>query len=78
MLILDAQRNRLISKNSSDELANEIYAFRNSVAHGKGGNGYNLKTPNVLKQDIEIIRWNNLMLQFALICINQFCYEGNL
>jgi len=77
-LISSAYKDKLISEESSDNFAHELYEFRNSIAHGKGDSGYTLKLPSVLKQDIKLICWNSLMQDFALICINEFCYDNSL
>lgn len=77
-LISRAYKDKLISGESYDAFVDAVYSFRNSIAHGKGDKGYTLKLPNILKQDIELICWNSLMKDFALICINEFCYDESL
>lgn len=76
-LITEAYSENLISKETSDEFAEQIYSFRNSIVHGKMDTGFDLKTPDILNHFREAT-WYRLIRNLALIVIVEFCFEGDI
>ena len=72
-----AFKSGLIPENTTDALAEGLYAQRNSLAHGKRDSGFQLAVPNILS-DWQNVGWYLIARQLAEVCIENFCYSDGL
>lgn len=63
----------LISGTTLDDLANGLYKFRNSVAHGRKEQGLQLTVPALLPNQ-NVLGWIDISRDLALKSIEKFCY----
>lgn len=60
-------------KNPSAELFGQnLYAFRNSIVHGKDNSGYVLHSPSIFKDEENLVAWRIALRTLAKIAIDRF------
>lgn len=73
-VIHEAFVKNFIKTETTDEFAEELYNYRNSLVHGKREFSLDLKIPNVIQTDKELF-WNSAIKRIALILIEKFCLK---
>jgi hypothetical protein len=71
-LIKDAVRSGLIVSESANLLGENLYAFRNSIVHGKSSYGYELHSPSLLEKQTTPWAWRNVLKDLAKTAIDRF------
>lgn len=63
----------LTNNNSSEVLGQNLYAFRNSIVHGKGSGGFSLHSPSIIKDELEsATSWRVALRTLAKVAIERF------
>ncbi|CAH0169128.1 hypothetical protein [Peribacillus simplex] len=73
-IIKEAHNQLLISEESLEVFADKLYTYRNSIVHSKKDAGFNMAIPKYLSLENEY-KWNVILEQLALLCIEKFCFE---
>ncbi|WDL98837.1 hypothetical protein [Alicyclobacillus sp. ALC3] len=71
-----AVNRNLVNSNDTNEFANKMYLYRNSIVHGKKDNRFDILTRDLVDQEPD--GWFIVIREVALICIEVFCYQDNL
>jgi hypothetical protein len=71
-LLDNSKSEGLIDNNSPNALCEAVYAFRNSIVHGKFSYGYALQSASILDEDPKIPRWRALLRDLARRALDQF------
>jgi hypothetical protein len=71
--ILDnAVTNGLIKNPVGNLLCEALYAFRNSIVHGKFSYGYSLLSGSVLQEDPIVPKWKVLLRKLARLALDRY------
>jgi hypothetical protein len=71
-VIKKAMSEGLVANTVPNLLSENLYAFRNSVVHGKFSYGYVPQSTSVLDEDPLLPKWRALLLELARRAINQY------
>lgn len=74
-LITNAVSSNIISSFNITEFAEKLYAFRNSVVHGKSSDKFDLKLPNRLIKNEEELFWRDTIKSIAEILMKNICIK---
>ncbi len=72
VILNKAVEDNIIQASSSGALGEAIYAFRNSIVHGKFSYGYTLQSGSVLDDDAHLPKWRHLLQTLARKAITRF------
>lgn len=70
--IVQAQSDGLIGNASPNALCEAIYAFRNSIVHGKLSYGYALQSESILDQSAVSSKWRNILRDLARVALERY------
>jgi hypothetical protein len=70
--IVQAQLDGLIDNTSPNALCEAIYAFRNSIVHGKLSYGYVLQSESILDQSAVTLKWRNILRDLARVALERY------
>lgn len=71
-LLAKAVSDKLIGNAAANTLSETLYAFRNSIVHGKFSYGYALQSVSVLDEDPTLPRWRALLRDLARRALSQY------
>lgn len=70
--LMRAHAEGLIDNKAIRNLQENLYAFRNSIVHGKFSYGYSLNSVPILEQDAIVTKWRPLLKDLALRAIERY------
>jgi hypothetical protein len=68
----NAKTIELVKTADADLFGQNLYAFRNSIVHGKDSSGYVLHSPSVFNVEVNLISWRVALRSLAQNAINRF------
>jgi hypothetical protein len=71
-ILAAAVTDKLITSPTKSLLCEAVYAFRNSIVHGKFSYGYSLRSGSVLDEDLQIASWKSLLRNLARRALFQY------
>lgn len=74
-LMMKAISSNIILTPSITDFAEALYAFRNSIVHGKSGDKFDLKLPNPFVKNNNELFWRDTVKSIAEILIKKFCIK---
>lgn len=71
-ILASAVTDGLIKSPVANVLCEALYAFRNSIVHGKFSYGYSLLSGSVLQQDPMVLHWKMLLRKMAWLALDRY------
>ena len=71
-MLSSAASEKLIGNAAGNSLCEALYAFRNSIVHGKFSYGYALQSMSILDEDPKLPRWRSLLRDLAHRALDRY------